>query len=355
VIGARRLPPDRLTSLSKRFVAGLVLALVALTALHAVVAAPADAADGEQAPHVIVRPEEGEIWRLYRAVLGRHPDQNGFAYWVARRVEGVPLSVVADSFLASREFEARFGTTSDDTFLDLVYRNVLGRLGDAEGVAYWRGVLAAGYPRRNVVLLFAESAEHRAVTGTELRELPAFAPVVRSVGAAELGASWRPDCPIGPEKLRAVDLDHVGPTGAHRRGTLIVRDDAADDVIAVFRALYAARFPISAMRPVSEFDGDDDASMAAGNTSAFNCRVVTGGTGWSRHAFGTAIDLNPVENPYVAGAVVLPPAGVDYVDRDGYHPAMIRPGDIVTRSFDEVGWRWGGDYVSLADYQHFER
>lgn len=303
----------------------------------------------------LVRPEEGEVWRLYLAVLGRRPDQGGFDYWVTRRVEGLPLAALAENFLASREFSIRFGATSDAEFLDLVYRNVLGRPGDDVGVAYWRGVLADGYARPDLVILFAESDEHRALTGTTLPELPPYDPVVRTVDDGDIGSSWRPGCPVDPVDLRAVELDHVDPGGVHRRGTLIVNEDAVDDVISVFGELYAARFPLASMVPVARFDGDDDASMAAGNTSGFNCRAVTGGSGWSRHAYGRAIDINPIENPYVNGDLVLPPAGVDYVDRSRFDPAMVRSGDVVTRAFGEAGWRWGGRFTSLADYQHFER
>lgn len=303
----------------------------------------------------LIRPEEGEIWRLYLAALGRPPEPNGFDYWVARRVEGVPLAVIAESFLASREFEVRFGATSDSGFLELVYQHVLGREGDAAGMSYWREVLADGYPRADVVILFAESDEHRRASGTELAVLPTFRPVVRSVTTAELGSSWRPGCPVEPEDLRAIELDHLDLTGSHQRGTLVVHRDTANEIVQVFAELYSARFPVEMMVPVARFDGDDNASMDAGNTSAFNCRAVTGGTGWSRHAYGRAIDINPRQNPYVSASVVLPPSGADFLDRDRFDPAMIRPGDVVTRSFDAIGWRWGGRFSGLVDYQHFDR
>ena len=312
-------------------------------------------AAGADASAVLVRPEEGEVHRLYLAVLGRRPEADGFGYWVARRIEGVPLATVAESFLASTEFDVRFGATTDGDFLDLVYRNVLGRPGDAEGLAYWGQALGAGLTRSELVILFSESVEHRVATGTQPPALPAYSPVIRSVTDVDIGSSWRPGCPIGLADLRAVELDHVDPAGIHRRGTLIVHHDVVDDVVAIFADLYSARFPISTITPIARFDGDDDASMAAGNTSAFNCRPITGGTRWSVHAYGRAIDINPIENPYVASDIVLPPAGTSHLDRGGYHPAMIRPGDVVTRAFDRAGWRWGGRFRTIADYQHFER
>ncbi len=334
--------------------------LVLAAALGLVLGAAVD--DGPAAAEVgaVVRPEEGEIRRLYRSALGREPDAGGYGYWVARRVEGVPLAVVADSFLAGREYQRRFGVEDDAAFVDVVYDNVLGRPGDPDGVAYWRGELAGGLDRHHLVLLFSESTELRRRTATELRDLPPFSPVVAAVSADDVAASWRSGCPVGPERLRALTLDHVAADGGHARGVLVVHQAVVDEVLTIFAELYAARFPIASMRPVDEFVGGDgragdDESMAADNTSAFNCRPVTGGTRFSRHAWGMAIDLNPIENPYVSGSTVLPPAGSAYVDRSVYHPGMIRPGDVVTRAFAAAGWTWGGDFRTLADYQHFQR
>ena len=332
-----------------------------LVAVASVVMVVIALAGGPVAAHIDpVRPEEGEIVRLYRSALGRDPDPDGYRYWVTRRIEGVPLGVVADSFLAGREFAERFGTGDDTAFVDRVYTNVLGRPGDPEGAAYWRAELARGLDRPHLVLLFSESVELQRRTGTELAELPPFRPVVGEVTAADLPTSWRPGCPVGPEDLRALELDHVTFDGGHARGTLIVHRVVVDDLIEVFGALYRDRFPIRSIRPVDEFVGDDgrasdDLSMAAGNSSAFNCRPVTGGSRWSAHASGTAVDLNPILNPYVSGSTVLPPAGADWVDRTRHHPGLIRPGDVVTRAFAAAGWTWGGDFRTLADYQHFER
>lgn len=304
---------------------------------------------------VPVRPEEGEVTRLYRSVLDRTPDRAGFAYWVTLRVEGVSLRAVADGFLNSPEFATRFGNGSDVDFLDMTYHNVLGRPGDQAGTLYWLDQLANGLPRTELVLLFSESIEHRLRTGTADAALPEFEPVISPVSTADLGSSWRTGCPVSPIDLRAVVVDHVDFTGAHRRGTLIVNAEVVDEVSTVFEHLYRARYPIQSVEPVDVFGSDDDASMAANNTSAFNCRAITGGSSWSRHAYGTAIDINPEQNPYVSGHTVLPPAGAAHIDRSVYHPAMIRPGDVVTTAFAQAGWRWGGDFRTLKDYQHFQR
>ena len=301
------------------------------------------------------RPEEGEIQRLYQSVLDRTPDSSGFAYWVSARIEGLTLRAVADGFLNSDEYATRFGAGTDGDFVSRAYQNVLGRTGDSDGVAYWLGQLRAGLPRTELVLLFSESPENQVRTDTAPTELPLYDPQISPVSEADVNRSWRPGCPVHPDNLRAVTVDHVDFSGQHQRGTLIVNADVADDVAAIFGAMYRDRYPIQLIQPVDVYAGDDNSSMAANNTSGFNCRAVTGGTSWSHHAYGRAIDINPVQNPYVSGDHVLPPAGDDYVERSAYHPAMIRPGDVVVRAFADHGWRWGGDYRTLKDYQHFSR
>ncbi len=169
-----------------------------------------------------------------------------------------------------------------------------------------------------------------------------------------MARSWRDGCPVPLEDLRYVTVTYVGFDGASRTGELVVNRSVAADVVEVFRALHAARFPIRSMRLVDDFDADDDASMAADNTSAFNCRASTGSPGeWSQHSFGRAIDVNPRENPYVSGGTVLPPTGAAYVDRTRPGRGLVRPRGPVVEAFAGVGWTWGGTYASLKDYQHF--
>jgi poly-gamma-glutamate synthesis protein (capsule biosynthesis protein) len=111
------------------------------------------------------------------------------------------------------------------------------------------------------------------------------------------------------------------------------------------------------MRLASDFAGDDDRSMAADNTSAYNCRRVAGSDSWSAHAFGGAIDINPVENPYLVDGVVRPVDGRSFARLDRSAGAsvpagVIRAGDAVVRAFAAIGWEWGGSWAS-PDYQHF--
>jgi hypothetical protein len=166
-------------------------------------------------------------------------------------------------------------------------------------------------------------------------------------------SSWRPGCPVPLWKLRYLQVSFWGFDGKARVGELVVRRSQAWPVVRAFRTLFRARFPIRRMRLVDEYGADDDASMAANNTSAFNCRLATGGSSWSEHAYGRAIDINPIQNPYVKGSTVLPPAGRRYLNRSRKAKGMIHDGDVVVRAFAAIGWEWGGHWSSLKDYQHF--
>ena len=172
---------------------------------------------------------------------------------------------------------------------------------------------------------------------------------------AALRWSYRPGCPVPPAQLRRVRLRYWGFDGASHAGTLVVNESVTAPVIAVFRRLYGERFPIRRMRPIDAYHGSDDRSMAADNTSAFNCRyaVAPGPKQWSAHAYGVAIDVNPVENPYLEGGTVRPAAGKPYLDRSRARPGMALPGGALVRAFAAVGWLWGGRWTGSPDYQHF--
>ena len=180
-----------------------------------------------------------------------------------------------------------------------------------------------------------------------------FVGTVQPVTARDLPYSYRAGCPVGPPQLRLVRLSYWGFDGKARVGSLVVRDRVARDVVTVFRRLYAARFPIRRLRKVDAYRGSDDASMAADNTSGFNCRFVSGTRRWSEHAYGEAIDVNPVENPYLQGGRVRPPAGRRYLDRSRARPGMAVDGGVLVRAFESVGWKWGGRWSGSRDYQHF--
>jgi hypothetical protein len=166
--------------------------------------------------------------------------------------------------------------------------------------------------------------------------------------------SWHPGCPVPIQNLRYLTMSYWSFDGAVHRGEMVVNRSVAGAVVKVFGKLFAARFPLRRMRLVDAYGGDDDRSMAANNTSAFNCRAVTGGTSWSQHSYGWAIDINAIQNPYVSrGGAVLPTAGAPYANRSLTAKGMIHAGDAVVRAFASVGWGWGGSWSGTRDYQHF--
>ena len=187
--------------------------------------------------------------------------------------------------------------------------------------------------------------------------LPPFHAQVAHVTAAELGRSWHPGCPVAPAALRRLSVSYVGFDGRAHSGELVVNASVTREVTVVFRRLYDARFPIRRMRPIARYGGSDDRSAAADNTSAFNCRaaVAAGPVRWSAHAYGTAIDINDVENPYLVGGRVIPPAGAAFRDRSLVRPGMAVRGGVLVRAFAAVGWLWGGRWAGTPDYQHFSK
>ena len=187
-------------------------------------------------------------------------------------------------------------------------------------------------------------------------QAPPFTATVSRVTRAELGASWHAGCPVAPTRLRRVRLMYRGFDGEAHMGALVVNEDTVPDVMRIFAHLYAGRFQIHRMRTIDAYDGSDDRSMAADNTSSFNCRkaVAPGPPRWSAHAYGLAIDVNPVENPYLEGGRVLPPAGRRFLDRTHARRGTAVAGGLLVRSFEAAGWEWGGRWPGSPDYQHFE-
>ena len=187
---------------------------------------------------------------------------------------------------------------------------------------------------------------------------PTYSAVVSEITPeieARMTASWREGCPVGLDELAHIELTHWNFDEKPVTGELIVAAHHAEGVVQVFEKLFEARFLIERMELVDVYEGDDDLSMAANNTSAFNCREVAWRPGvWSRHAFGRAIDINPLMNPYVSATRLLPPEGAEFVDRTLGVPGMILAEDVVVQAFAEIGWTWGGYWQSAKDYQHFD-
>jgi hypothetical protein len=179
---------------------------------------------------------------------------------------------------------------------------------------------------------------------------------VEPVTAAELGATWRPGCPVEPGQLRRVNVEHIGFDGQTHRGELIVHEDLVPDVIAIFEQLYRLGYPVEKIRTVDHYsDADDELSMEDNNTSAFNCRKIPGTNEWSPHAYGRAIDINTLLNPCLyASGYFEPQNAAVYLDRNRTDPGLLHSDDPAVRIFTDRGWQWGG-YWMTPDYQHFER
>jgi D-alanyl-D-alanine carboxypeptidase len=170
------------------------------------------------------------------------------------------------------------------------------------------------------------------------------------------GSSWHPGCPVGLDELRLLRIGYWDFRGRAHIGRMIVAAPAVQPVRRAFARLYAARFPIRRMRLVDDYGASDFASIAADNTSAFNCRLATGSSRFSEHAYGRAVDIDPIENPYVyPNGTTTHAASRPYLDRANHRPGMAFHGGILVRAFQAVGWGWGGDWraPSATDYQHF--
>ncbi|HSV38727.1 MAG TPA: M15 family metallopeptidase [Nocardioidaceae bacterium] len=165
--------------------------------------------------------------------------------------------------------------------------------------------------------------------------------------------AWKPACPVGLDELRYLEMSFWGFDGKPHTGQMVVAASLADDVAGVFRKLYSARFPIEQMTLTTQAGLDAPPTGDGNETSAYACRPSTGSTSWSAHAYGIAVDLNPFNNPYTKGDLVLPELSSSYIDRDWKRPGMIYPGDVVTTAFADIGWTWGGTWQSLKDRHHF--
>jgi len=182
-------------------------------------------------------------------------------------------------------------------------------------------------------------------------------PLVRS----DVPWSYRAGCPVGPSSLRRVTLTHLRYDGRVRRGSVVVAASTVPAVTKMFTNALRERFPFKQLVPTDRFyaggrrtpTGSDLAAMAADNTSAFNCRSVTGNPyRLSQHSYGNAIDINTVRNPYVTASRFYPPFAGTYLNRSNRHPGMLFSDGIVNRTLRSYGWRWGARWAH-PDYQHF--
>ena len=171
-----------------------------------------------------------------------------------------------------------------------------------------------------------------------------------------IGKSYPEDCEIDIDDLRYLIIPHYDGNGYIKIGELVCNKDVADEFIYLFKELFKNKYPIERMVLVDEYDGDDKKSMAANNTSAFNYRVISDTDKLSRHAYGMAIDINPLYNPYVKGEYVSPETGKQFVDRNKSFKYKIDSNDLTYQILhDKFGFTWGGDWEKCKDYQHYEK
>lgn len=173
------------------------------------------------------------------------------------------------------------------------------------------------------------------------------------------GISYAKNCEIPYEDLRYVKVLHWGFDQQTHEGELIVSKLIAEDIVEIFKELYELKYPIERMVLVDEYNADDNTSMAANNSSAFNYRVIDGTNRISLHSYGVAIDINPQYNPYVrtldGKTVVTPVNGAEYADRTLDCPYYITSEDPCYRAFIKRGFTWGGEWKNQKDYQHFQK
>ena len=186
-------------------------------------------------------------------------------------------------------------------------------------------------------------------------------PIDKNIKKRIYGKSWKRGCPVPMSDLRYLKIPYKNFGGKSKIGEMIVNKDVAKEVIDIFDKLYRHNYPIRQMKLVSDFGADDWRSIESDNTSAFNCRPVTGGRKWSNHSYGRAIDINPLENPYISrSGKIAHKLSLQYRKRvrhgnSAEQRAIILKNDYIVKLFKARGWRWGGDWHSVKDYQHFDK
>jgi len=175
------------------------------------------------------------------------------------------------------------------------------------------------------------------------------------------GNAWRKGCPVSLHDLRYLRMTYKDFYGREETGEMVVHKDVASEVTQIFEALYNIGYPVHTMKLVSSYGGNDWRSIEADNTSAFNCRKATGSKHWSKHSYGRAIDLNPIENPYISrSGHISHKASQPYRKRVhktkiAADQAVLLKHDKAVQIFKKYGWKWGGDWFGVKDYQHFSK
>ncbi len=231
-----------------------------------------------------------------------------------------------------------------------------------------KGRYAVGFttnaPRTYTFRAVATWGDGRKVSSSRVRRTVVARPEVHVSGPLTRGAvpySYRSGCPVGPKGLRRITINRFNYSHVVARGSLIVRAGAVSDLLKVFKASFSKRFPVRSMKPTDAYYAhgrrtptqSDIAAMKADNTSAFNCRPVTGNPyRVSQHSYGNAIDINTVRNPYVVGSRVYPSWARTYLNRKNVRTGMILRSGVIASTMRRNGWPWGARWAH-PDYQHF--
>jgi hypothetical protein len=183
-----------------------------------------------------------------------------------------------------------------------------------------------------------------------------YRPIDKDIEKIISGVSWKQNNTVKIDDLCYVTVTYWGFDEKPHIGELIVSKEIGKEVVEIFKELYDAKFPIMKIKLIDEYDANDSKSMEDNNTSAFCYREVEGKPGkLSKHSYGIAIDINPVQNPYVYKEKVSPESGSDYLDRSKQSKGMIVANDVCYKAFTSRGWTWGGNWKYEKDYQHFQK
>ncbi|MDG1436578.1 MAG: M15 family metallopeptidase [Rickettsiaceae bacterium] len=168
---------------------------------------------------------------------------------------------------------------------------------------------------------------------------------------------WQESCPVPIYRLKLLDVSHYNFENQISRGQLVVLDRLAQNVLDIFKELFALKFPVHSIKLIDEFGGSDDLSMAANNSSCFNFRYVANSSSFSMHSYGLAIDINPLQNPCLvknnqsSDINIAPEAGKEFLDRSNQRKGMVEP---IVKIFEKYGFDWGGNWSDPIDYHHFQ-
>jgi hypothetical protein len=271
----------------------------------------------------------------------------------------VPSAAPAPASSVSPTSSASFGSPTGSVASPTGAGPSAARIGAATAAPSWLGTRPLPVGPDGVAAARSTPPELRNRSIITVDDLPPpadgrFHATVEVAPAAVLArSSWSSRCPVKAADLRYVTVSFRGFDGLPHTGEMLVHQRAAKPLVTVFGQLFAQGYPIERMRITTEAELNAPPTGDDNTTDAYACRPVRGRKSWSQHAYGLAVDVNPFQNPYHRGKVVLPELSTSYLQRADVRRGMIRAGDPVVRAFASVGWKWGGDYHSLKDFMHF--